>query len=483
MSGKIFKATFMISVLGLLPILASVRASVDENPVISGESVELSIEAKGEHVKFPKIEKIGNIPVTEEGSQRFEHFENNRTVVEWVKLYAFTPERSITIPSYAVVVDGKTKKTSPIFLQVKNGGGADIKKDFRLEIESDKKEAYVAEAVRVVARFYEKKSAPVMNVEFLPIHYENFWVKRIGGEKRYVKNGYLVHEIHYLFFPQKAGKLVVEPVSVKVAVAKKMRDAFGFIVRRPIWFTLKSESIPLQVKPLPPDINLVGHFKIGAEAHPRSVLAGEPVELHVRVNGEGNIEDYDPLELKIKGVTVYADKPKLSQKYSHGIYRGKWEMNYVLIAQKPFTIPPFTLRYLDPSSGEVRTLETSPIEIEVKGATQKDIPVKDSKSKIGSPEPKIDFVKNSWLMLAFVFGMGTMYGAVSLARFLGRKQKKRPKKIIKEKEMLQRVLPYVHRCPDAAIMAENLYAKIYEGKPVKIDIKKFESLMSKIDGC
>ncbi len=477
MRGKIL----VVLMLALVPVFASVRASVDENPVIAGESVEFSIEARGESVEFPKIEKIGDVPVTEEGSQRFEHFENNRTVVEWVKLYALTPKRSVTIPSYTVIVDGKAEKTKPIYLQVKSAGGSGTE-NFRLKLSSDKHEAYVGEMVTVTLRFYEKKEVPVMHVEFPPIRYENFWVKRVGSEKRYAQNGFLVHEIRYLFFPQKPGKLLIGPASVKVAVAKKMRDAFGFIVRRPQWMTLQTNPVPLEVKPLPHGVKLVGRFQIEADAKPKSVRSGDPVELFLKVEGEGNIEDYEPPALSLGGVTIYADAPKVSQNYSHGIYRGLWQRRYLLIAEKSFVIPPFSLRYLDPATGEVRTRKTEPIAIAVKSGEKGPLASTRECNTDGHGKRQAPMTEKFWIaLIAFAAGMATMYLLHSLGKMFEAKREERSGRPSSDKAMLQRLMPYVHRYPEAAVMAENLYAKIYEGKPVAVDRKQFEAFMKKLE--
>jgi len=275
----------ILLLLALIPLAAEVKVSVDENPVITGESVEMTIEAEGEDIRFPDIATIDEYNVTTEGMQRFERLEENRTVVKWIKLFAFTPKKSVTIPSYEVVVDGKVEKTNPLFVQVQPAGKR-ISDDFKIEMETSRTTAYVGQMVDVTIRFREKRDIPVMNVDFVPIRYENFWVKRVDKKRTYAEGDYLVHEIHYLFFPQIAGTLTIGPAEVKVAMTKKIRDAFGFIVRRPQWITLSSRSVDLHVEPLPEGVRLVGNFTIHSEASPRRVEKGNPVSLMVHVEAE-----------------------------------------------------------------------------------------------------------------------------------------------------------------------------------------------------
>ncbi|BDY12564.1 BatD family protein [Hydrogenimonas cancrithermarum] len=467
--------------LSILSFGAGVTASVDENPVIAGESVELAIEAEGEEVLFPRIDKIGEYDVTAEGSQRLERFEDNRSVVKWIKLYAFTPKKSVTIPSFRVVVDGKQMETSPIFIQVESNSSR-RSDDFLIALQSDRKEAYVGQVVQVTVRFKEKRDIPVMNVDFVPIKYENFWVKRVGREKRYSEGNYLVHEIRYLFFPQKPGSLTIGPAVVKVAIAKKMRDAFGFIVRQPKWITVTSSPLTLDVKPLPDDLKLVGDFRLHVDAEPRRVDAGKPVRLSIRVEAEGNIEDFDLPPLRIDGVTVYSDAPKIEQRYSHGIYSGTWEKRYVLIADRPFVIPPFSLRYFDPKREKIERLESDPIRIEVRGdalSKKRTDEIKDASKPTKEKRNMMVWLYGSSL-IAFFVGMAAMYLISRWRERRGRDGKKRFCDVDGEAKMLQRLMPYISKSKEAAQMAENLYAAIFEGKSTKIEKKVFEKLMEEL---
>ena len=469
-----------LALFALLSLSAwgGVKASVEENPILKGESVELALEAEGERVRFPRIERIGPYEVTEEGSQRMERMEGNRTVVHWVKLYAFTPERNVTVPPLTVEVDGKRERTRPLTIGVVS---APKRQDgsFVLELNVSAAKAYVGQPIDVALRFRERKKIPVMNVDFLPMRNDDFWIKRLHGRKEYARNGYLVHEVHYLYFPQRPGDLTIGPAEVKVAVTKKVRDAFGFIVRRPEWIRVKSEPVKLHVKPLPEGVQLVGRFTMEADASPRKVRSGEPVTLTVTVKGTGNIEDFSLSPLKIDGVTVYADPPKVEQRFARGVYRGKWQRRYVLISDRSYTIPSFSLRYFDPKSEQVEEMGTPPIPIEVeKGAEAS----KEGVNERG--EEKRMESATEWaaaLGAAFAAGMGFMY---LLIRIMGRKRKKRSHRARSDgtkTEMLQRLMPYIAESKEAAQMAENLYASIFEDRTVRIDKRAFRSLLERLE--
>ncbi|WP_456452983.1 BatD family protein [Hydrogenimonas sp.] len=453
-----------------------VRLSVNENPVIAGESVEMTIEAEGDVAEIPDIESIGGYPVTTEGMQRLERMEGNRSVVKWVKYYAFTPKKSVRIPPVEVVVDGKTYRTEPLGVRVLPKKAL-AKDDFSLELLPAKEEAYVGEPVAVTVRFREKRGVPVMNVDFVPIKYENFWVKQAGRRKQYARGDYLVHEVRYLFFPQVEGNLTIGPARVKVAVTKKVRDAFGFIVRRPQWITFESKTVPLKVLSLPAGVALVGRFAMDLNATPRAVKAGEPVTVMLRVTAEGNIEDLEVPKLSIPGVTVYAEKPKLTQRYEHGRYTGEWVGRYTLVAEHSFTIPPVRIDYFDTTTRRVERLSSEPVAIRVEAAASQPEAFEETTT------PREERNMTAWLYMnlaaAFAAGMGTMY---LLMRFVLRRRKKATKNepATTEAKMLQRLMPHISESKEAAQMAENLYAAMFEGKAVKVDKKAFERLMKEL---
>ncbi len=467
-----------LGLLLIMPLLADVIARVDENPVISGETVEYEIEAVGDRVEFPKIESIGGEKVTTEGSRRLEWFEGNRTLLKWSQMYSFTPKKSLTIPSFKVVVDGKEEVTKPIFLQVKRNL-SERKGDFGVELNVSRKWAYVGETVEVVIRFKERRSVPVMSVDFVPIKYEDFWVKRVGKPRRYSEGDYLVHEVRYLFFPQKAGDLTIGPAEVKVATAKKIRDAFGFIVRQPQWRTVASKPVALHVKPLPDGLKLVGRYSIRVDASPKRVEAGAPVTLTVRVEAEGNIDDLEFPPLRIPGVTIYAEPPKIEKSYRGGVYGGSWERKYVLIAQRSFTIPEFEIEFFDPAKERTVRVYSEPIQIEVTGGGVEHSERNEMREKKGSKEPVSPYGGYLWPLLSFVAGMAFMY---ALLRF-GRKRRSRKERFSSAKseiEMLQRLLPYISESKEAAQTAESLYANVFEGKAIKIDRSSYERLLEKL---
>jgi hypothetical protein len=263
-------------------------------------------------------------------------------------------------------------------------------------------------------------------------------------------------------------------------MTKKVRDAFGFIVRRPQWITLSSRPVRLSVKSLPEQVRLVGDFKLRVDAAPRVVERGKPVVLTVHVDAEGNIEDFDLPPLHIEGVTVYSDDPVVKQRYSRGIYSGTWERRYTLIAERPFTIPSFRIRYFDPEEERVETVASEPIAIEVRGGK----PAGRGEETLRGVPKTVKESGMAWLYMnlaaAFLLGMGVMYLMMVWKNRRRKRERASSRAVGGEAGMLQRLMPHISESKEAAQMAENLYASLFEGKAVKVDKRAFEALMERL---
>ncbi|WP_456381205.1 BatD family protein [Hydrogenimonas sp.] len=466
--------------LPVLSLIADVRTVVPENPVVAGEPVEMRIEAEGENVVFPDIRKIGTCEILAKEVQRFEKVGEKRDGVMWVGIYRFVPERKMTIPSFEVIVDGRKESTQPLTIDVKRV--PDLwKKDLKLRLRISRTRAFVGEPVGVTVQWIQKRTVPVMNVDFVPLKKKHFWVERMAERTTRTEGEYRIVEERYLFFPQIEGNLTIGPAEVKVAMAQKMEDAFGNVVRRPRWFSIVSEPAILHVEALPPGIKLVGNFDLKTHVSPRRTDAGKPVTLDVVVEGEGNLEDFELPELHIEGVTVYAEEPQIEQHCPKGHCRGRWKKRYILVSDRSFTIPSIALRFFDPVKESIGESKSEEVNVEVVRG------VSDVKR---SENPKLERVRKdakemNWIYVtigvtAFFLGMGVMYIAMRRQRGKGPRRGEKRVDMGDESQMLQRLMPHISVSKEAAQMAENLYASIFEGRAVKIDRKEFFRLLEEL---
>jgi hypothetical protein len=349
---------------------------------------------------------------------------------------------------------------------------------YRLRLRLAKRSAYVGEPVEAEVRLHQKRDAETMSVDFVPFVPEGFWMKRIGSPQRLTEGNESVRIMRYLLFPQRPGRLAVGPVEAKVALPKKVRDAFGFSVRGVRWLRIKSDRAVLEVREPPQHLRLVGRFQWQVRVAPEKVRAGDPVTLTVRIAGWGNLEDIKVPEPRIEGVTVYARKPRIQERYEAGRYGGVWQRRFLLIADRNFTVPAMTLRYFDPTLHAVKELRSDAVTVAVQ-----------NNGRSARPWVAMDGEKRGrdimgWiyanLVLAFLLGMATMYFGSRLSN-KWRKRAEASETDKGAKRYFARLMPHIAESQTAAQMAEKLYETIRKGEELsKSESRKIEKLLQKL---
>jgi len=153
------------------------------------------------------------------------------------------------------------------------------------------------------------------------------------------------------------------------------------------------------------------------------------------------------------------------------------------VADKDFTIPPFSLKYFDTTTKQIKTIQTKSIDVKVKGAKVKTSPLTIKRAQeIQTQEPsevvKIKY-ENSKLLLFISFAIGMACGVVlMLLKSWKFKTKEKSINIKDEKVLLIKLLPYkddkqVQQIVD--ILEHNIYSKDKQ----KIDKKVLKEVIKK----
>ncbi len=492
------KKILILGSLLLLPlfIFANVNFTLSSNRVAKGERVSFSIEATGNDIEFPKIEKIGDYLVKVTGNSTNIVYENGNLKTTKIREYSFKPEENVTIPELKVVVDGKEYRTKPATIIVDKQAKEKSNKAVQLEIISNKNELFVGEPVVLTIRLLLNERSKVAKAQLEQPEFPNFWTKFLNsGTQRRVGNT-IIQEYKILAFPQKSGELKVGPVIADIARAQKLGGGLGFddefinsFFQTFSWSKIKSNTLTLKVKPLPDNLELYGDFSISASVDKTTVHANKPVNLTIRVQGFGNIDDIKKFELDISNAVVYSDEPKVKSYIQNGKYGGEFTQKIAIVADRNYTIPSISLKYFSAKEKKIKTVKTKPIDIEVVGApkvaaakieratpkvatTPLNTPTKE-KIVIKEKESPLNYL---YLLLSFLAGV-----AVASAVFLFKKRKKEPKeleisKAIKrakdEKELFKLLLPYQKEHKFIADTLEKLEANIYKGANNSINKKE-----------
>ncbi len=473
---------FLLFLFSVYSLFGEVSSRVDKERVPLGEPVTLEIGAKGGSVLFPDIHNIAGFNI--EGTSTNQSIEviNGKTSKSLTKRFSFTPTevKEFEIPSFEVIVDGLKEVTKPIKISVSAPTNSD---SFSLFMSVDKKEACVGEQMIAKLFFKRKKDEPLLDIDYQPSPFEGFWAKQIGKEQTYTEGDFIVHELSYAIFPQKSGTLAIAPSKMRLSTPKQKKDFFGFIVQEPSFRTLVSNSIDTAIKPLPNGIKLFGDFKISASVDKDSSESNKPVNLVVKIEGKGNMDDIDELSLDLKNATVYADKGVKNYQLMDGEYGGSYQKSFSVLSDDGFTIPSFELRYFDKLTSTPKTISTKPIKITITNPK----PINEPKQEIeqnltqANAQPIDEYDAYKLFGVGFLAGVTIIYLLSILKNILvANRQDAKTKTPKTQKEILHALLPYASSSENIDKTIRILEENLYNSKNNSLDKKMIKTLLENL---
>ncbi|HEO98271.1 MAG: BatD family protein [Campylobacterales bacterium] len=494
------KKLFILTTLGYLLsgwlYAASVEAKVSATEVIEGNIAELHIRAEGDEVAFPEISEIEGATVvgTSMQSSRNMSYVNGEMKSEKIttKVIGFVPQKDLTIPSYAVKIDGKTYKTEPISIKVSASKAPQLKADARysFELRSEKRE--VMEGESFVVNLYLSISDRIQGAklsDFADPEMQDFYSKPLGEPKQYRQNGNIVVEKQYLLTAKHEGNFTIGAATAKLGEADlRRRDLFGRYATE--WYDISSNTLMVQVKPQPQKSDLIGEFTLNATVDATEVEVNKPVNLTIRIEGKGNVEDFEFPPYAIDGVTIFSDDASIESRVQNGEIYSSYTKSFAMISDKDFTIPAKSFTVYNPKTSQLEKLEIASYDVRVKGDTNalvSTVPNDTIPSKVESSIEKSTSVSQSektrqtqpivwWIpVLSFAAGMVVMY--LLLKWLAGRGQKQ---KIYGKDEALHLLYPHINEDPEIEEMVRKLYGRKNGDKSIDIDKKVLKRLIDKV---
>lgn len=145
---------------------------------------------------------------------------------------------------------------------------------------------------------------------------------------------------------------------------------------------MELESLPLiiNVKPMPTENKLetfkgaVGTYDLVIEAQPKSLKAGEPINLVMKVSGAGNItQANEPVIKDLSGFKAYDSEVKTDITGRDPQIAGEKVFQKIIIPQSENVkeIPLIEFSYFDPVTNQYKTIRKGPIPITVAPAPEK----------------------------------------------------------------------------------------------------------------
>ena len=298
-----------------------------------------------------------------------------------------------TIGQAEVTVDGTVYKTSPVNVEVgdaverpQDGNNAAIVPEDNLHLvaEVSKPNPYLNEAITVVYKLYVSERIGISNFRMLDNPtFPDFWSQNLNiNGYRFEQGTYQGEPYRYavvhksLLYPQKTGKLEIDPIaiSVSVDVPSQRRSIFGGIIYQTVEKRVTSSSREIDVKPLPAQgkpanfTGAVGSFEFDVDASKTTLDAGESLTASVKVRGRGNLMLFDLPDLSVPAsLEIY--EPERKENFSSTLNgtQGSLTEDYTIVPSRKgkYPIPGLNFSYFDPRSETYKSISTNDIVIDV----------------------------------------------------------------------------------------------------------------------
>jgi hypothetical protein len=320
---------------------------------------------------------------------------NGRSSFEKIYSYYLIPNQkgALIIRQAAIEYNGQIYKTAPVRINVtaataqpRDPNDTQISADDNLYLVADvsKTNPYINEPITVVYKLYFSYNIGITNWrELNKPKYNDFWSQNIDIKQLVAQEGMFKGEKYRyvvlrktVLYPQKSGKLAIEPLSldIDVQLPTNQRNMYGQVVVKEGSKKVSAGSKIITVKALPevgkPEdfSGAVGNFNFKVTPTKTDLKNGESLDLVVSVTGKGNMKLFSlPKPIVPNALEMYdaVHKEQVDTPLSGMV--GKVSDSYTIIPQYKgnYPIKPLHFSYFDLGSGKYKTLSSPEIMINV----------------------------------------------------------------------------------------------------------------------
>ncbi|WP_282041881.1 BatD family protein [Winogradskyella flava] len=298
-----------------------------------------------------------------------------------------------TIKQATIEIDGETYKTFPITIEVSTAvdqpnappGASEIaSENIHLVAEVSKSNPYLNEAITVIYKLYVAPDVGVSNWrEKDNPRYNDFWSQNIEIKALNQQKGlYKGKEYRYVvlkktvLYPQKSGKLKIEPLvlDINVEVPSGRADIFGRQIMTKVPQTVTAGGRTIDVKALPLDgrptdfKGAVGDFQFNVTTSKTQLNATESLQAKIEVSGKGNLKLFELPKLTTpSSLEVYEPEHKENVSTNLNGMRGRISDTYTIVPQYrgKYPIPSISFSYFDLKTESYKRITSDEMVIDV----------------------------------------------------------------------------------------------------------------------
>lgn len=320
-------------------------------------------------------------------------------------VYHLTPKREgrLSTPKAEITVDGKVFTAPPVEIPVAKGTGRGSKSadaptgdSLFLKQTASPSHVYQGQQIRQAITVYTRVDLNDLNMEDLTN--DGFWQETIASNDRSMREldnqQYTAVEMVNALFPLRSGKLILPArvLHAKVATEQPSANPFSFdpfsddffnqffnqVELRPV--TIKSNSVTLEVKPLPPApptiqpligaVPIVGPTSVRVNYAMETMNTGDTKTILIEVTSEGNLNPLKTVPLTApSSFKVYEERPETRFERQHGklVTKKTFKFSIVPLVSGLARIPAVKVAYFNPASESYETATSSDIAFPVQG--------------------------------------------------------------------------------------------------------------------
>jgi hypothetical protein len=402
------KRYLILALISFQTLLAQIQfeARVSKNSLGLNERLRIDfvMNMDGDNFTQPSFE--GFKVIAGPSQQVSQSWVNGKSSFEKIYSYYLLPNQkgTLVIKQASIEYNGQIYKTSPIKVTVTNAvqearnpdEAPQISADDNLYLVADisKTNPYINEPITVVYKLYFSYNIGITNWRELDKpKYNDFWsqnidIKQLVGEEGMFKGEKYRFVVlrKTVLYPQKSGKLVIEPLSldIDVQLPTNRRDMFGRVLVTEGNKRVSAGAKTIAVKALPEagkpaDFSgAVGKFNFKVTPSKTNLKNGESLDLVVSVTGSGNMKLFNlPKPVVPNSLEMY--DPVHDEKVNTSLsgMSGKISDKYTIIPQFKgnYPIKPMQFSYFDLNTGSYKTISSPEIMINVLDDGSADNPV------------------------------------------------------------------------------------------------------------
>ena len=366
----------------------TVSVSVGSKNIIEGDSVILTVKAENTdsapQVDLSKMNDFNIVSGPSQSSSSSYQYVNGKMTGEKIISITWTliPKRTgkLVIPSFNYTSEGVKLKSTPIYVNVsKTSKKSTQNRKYFIEATVDKTDLYRGEQVVLTYLLYTKVDITGFDNETPP--FQGFWTEEILKPtnlklQEVVKNGERFHMAiieKLALFPTKSGEISIDPMVAVVGVREKRRNDFSIFGPPSKNYTISTNPIKLNVKPLPENkfgnvTPVIGSWNISSSVNSTKIKQNEAITYTIKIKGIGNIKSVDIETIEFPGeLEVFEPEILVNQTTKGGKIGGDKIIEYVLIPRYSgkIILPEIIFTYFNSTLEKWQTKKTKPINLQV----------------------------------------------------------------------------------------------------------------------